>query len=91
MLFIDFDYTNLELVFKFWYIGLEVAISKACRRSIVRSVNNRWNLAFLSLVLVASCLLSGCAPLLIAGGAVGGYAIAKDMQDGQLIDSKKKA
>ena len=35
-------------------------------------------------------LISGCAPLLIAGGAVGGYAVAKDMEDGQLIDDKKK-
>ncbi|MGH7198355.1 MAG: hypothetical protein ACREH5_06410 [Candidatus Omnitrophota bacterium] len=56
----------------------------------MRSLIDRWNLAFLSLFLIASCLLSGCAPLLIAGGAVGGYAVAKDMQDGQLIDSKKK-
>jgi hypothetical protein len=41
------------------------------------------------LLLVGSVFLSGCAPLLIAGGAVGGYAIAKDMQDGKLIDDQK--
>ncbi len=35
-------------------------------------------------------LVSGCAPLLIAGGAAGGYAVAKDMDDGQLIDDKKR-
>ena len=34
-------------------------------------------------------VLSGCAPLLVAGGAAGGYAVAKDMNDGQLIDSQK--
>jgi hypothetical protein len=35
-------------------------------------------------------LAVGCAPLLIAGGAVGGYAVAKDMEDGQLIDDPPK-
>jgi hypothetical protein len=34
--------------------------------------------------------LSGCAAALLAGGAVGGYAVAKDMEDGQLIDTPKK-
>ena len=28
-----------------------------------------------------SLILSGCAPLLIAGGAVGGYAIAKNLDN----------
>ena len=42
------------------------------------------------LLFVSSLLLSGCAPLLIAGGAVGGYALAKDMQDGKLIDPQTK-
>lgn len=32
-------------------------------------------------------LVSGCAPLLIAGGAAGGYAASKDMEDGKLIDN----
>lgn len=41
------------------------------------------------LSLIASIFVSGCAPLLLAGGAVGGYAIAKDMQDGKLVDDKK--
>lgn len=46
-----------------------------------------WMVAFyMSIVL----LFSGCAPLLVAGGAVGGYAVAKDMQDGHLIDDQKK-
>ena len=35
-------------------------------------------------------LISGCAPLLVAGGAAGGYAVAKDMDDGQLIDDPKR-
>jgi hypothetical protein len=34
---------------------------------------------FLIAVLLGSSVLSGCAPLLIAGGAVGGYAIAKNV------------
>ncbi|HXV18782.1 MAG TPA: hypothetical protein VD883_01760 [Candidatus Omnitrophota bacterium] len=45
--------------------------------------------ALFSLLLLAVLFVQGCAPLLIAGGAVGGYAVAKDMDDGKLIDSKK--
>ncbi|MBI4353116.1 MAG: hypothetical protein HY593_04225 [Candidatus Omnitrophica bacterium] len=45
--------------------------------------------AMLAVILCALFLAAGCAPLLIAGGAVGGYAIAKDMEDGRLIDSKQ--
>ena len=44
----------------------------------------------LTTLLFAASLLSGCAAALIAGGAVGGYAVAKDMEDGQLIDTPKK-
>ena len=44
---------------------------------------------FLISILV-SMTLSGCAAALLAGGAVGGYAIAKDMEDGKLIDTKEK-
>lgn len=43
----------------------------------------------LAAVLLAGTL-SGCAAALLAGGAVGGYALAKDMEDGQLIDTPKK-
>ncbi len=42
-----------------------------------------WLLLF---VILATPLLSGCAAALIAGGLVGGYAVAKDMEDGDLID-----
>ncbi len=56
----------------------------------MRLLNNRFYFGVICFTLGLSCFLSGCAPLLIAGGAVGGYAVAKDMQDGQLIDSKKK-
>ena len=31
------------------------------------------------LFMFGSLVLSGCAPLLIAGGAVGGYAVAKNL------------
>jgi hypothetical protein len=44
----------------------------------------------LALVLLAAPLLSGCAAALLGAGAVGGYAIAKDMEDGQFIDDQKK-
>ena len=54
----------------------------------MRSLTNHWSLWAVSFVLLVSCLTAGCAPLLLAGGAVGGYAIAKDMEDGKLIDSK---
>ena len=45
---------------------------------------------FIAVTLLSSVALSGCAAALIGAGAVGGYAIAKDMQDGQLIDTPKK-
>ena len=45
---------------------------------------------FTGLILLTAFLMQGCAPLLVAGGAAGGYAVAKDMEDGELIDSKKK-
>ena len=41
---------------------------------------------FLGLLLLSAPLLSGCAAALLAGGLVGGYAVAKDMEDGDLID-----
>lgn len=46
--------------------------------------------AEIALVAFLSIWLSGCAAALIAGGAVGGYAIAKDMEDGKLIDDPPK-
>ena len=46
--------------------------------------------AFFLFAVLSASFLSGCAAALIAGGAVGGYAVAKDMEDGQLIDSPKK-
>ena len=45
---------------------------------------------FLGLLVLTAPLLSGCAAALLAGGAVGGYAVAKDMEDGELIDTPKK-
>ena len=36
---------------------------------------------FLIFAFAGSMVLSGCAPLLIAGGAVGGYAIAKNLDN----------
>ena len=42
----------------------------------------------LAWLLAATLLLAGCAPLLVAGGAAGGYAAAKDMEDGKLIDNR---
>lgn len=53
----------------------------------MHSTNPR--LALVALALVSSFLLSGCAAALLAGGAAGGYAVAKDMEDGKLIDNKK--
>ena len=44
----------------------------------------------LVLLILSAPLLSGCAAALIAGGVVGGYAVAKDMEDGELIDTPKK-
>lgn len=47
-------------------------------------------IAYLFLLLALSPLLSGCAAALLAGGAVGGYALAKDMEDGKFIDDPPK-
>ena len=49
------------------------------------------NLRALTLVFLfaASLVLTGCAPLLIAGGAVGGYAVAKNVSEGSPTTSKK--
>ncbi|HTL69773.1 MAG TPA: hypothetical protein VL404_00635 [Candidatus Eisenbacteria bacterium] len=44
----------------------------------------------LAVLVLSAALLSGCAAALIGGGAVAGYAVAKDMNDGKLIDEKKK-
>ncbi len=52
-------------------------------------IEKRASILFLIMVTVYMMILSGCAPLLIAGGAAGGYAAAKDMEDGKLIDSAK--
>jgi len=43
-----------------------------------------------ALLVAAAFSSAGCAAALVAGGAAGGYAVAKDMEDGQLIDSQKK-
>jgi len=45
---------------------------------------------FLVFMILSAPVLSGCAAALLAGGAVGGYAVAKDMEDGELIDTPKK-
>ena len=44
---------------------------------------------FLLTLTLASLAMSGCAAALIGAGAVGGYAVAKDMEDGELIDTPK--
>tara|TARA_B100000745_G_scaffold117756_1_gene76105 strand:- start:100 stop:255 length:156 start_codon:yes stop_codon:yes gene_type:complete len=49
-------------------------------------IPNRQQLLLLSCVLITSIFLSGCAPLLFAGGAAAGIGIAKDAEDGQIID-----
>lgn len=49
-----------------------------------------WAAFLLAACLFALPLLSGCAAALLAGGAVGGYAVAKDLEDGELIDTPKK-
>lgn len=44
----------------------------------------------MALVVVAafSLVVSGCAAVALGAGAAGGYAAAKDMEDGKLIDSR---
>jgi hypothetical protein len=50
----------------------------------------KFNTLLVALLFTSSLVLSGCAAALLAGGAIGGYAIAKDMEDGKLIDTKEK-
>jgi NhaP-type Na+/H+ or K+/H+ antiporter len=46
---------------------------------------------FIAAFMISTTLvLSGCAAALVAGGVAGGYMIAKDMEDGKLIDTKEK-
>ena len=47
-----------------------------------KSINN----VAVAISLLCIFFISGCAPLLVAGGAAGGYVAAKDMEDGKLID-----
>ena len=47
-------------------------------------------LAFLLLITFITTVNTGCAAALVAGGLVGGYALAKDMEDGKLIDTPDK-
>ena len=57
----------------------------------MRSIKNTvLTLSAIVLLAAATLSLTGCAAALIAGGAVGGYALAKDLEDGQLIDSRKE-
>lgn len=41
-------------------------------------------------ILLTAVTLQGCVPLVVgAAGGIGGYAVAKDMEDGELIDNGK--
>lgn len=44
----------------------------------------------LALLVLTTASISGCAAALVAGGVVGGYAIAKSMEDSRLAADKKK-
>ncbi len=44
----------------------------------------------LAFLLLAMPLVSGCAVALLGAGVVGGYAVAKDMEDGALIDPPRE-
>lgn len=44
----------------------------------------------LALLLAGTVMLQGCAIALVAGGAAGGYMLAKDMEDGKFIDDPPK-
>ena len=44
----------------------------------------------LAFLLLSMPLISGCAAALVGAGVVGGYAVAKDMEDGDLIDPPRE-
>ena len=44
----------------------------------------------LALLILSAPLLSGCAAALIAGGAVGGYAVATHIQEDQELRKKEE-
>ncbi len=54
-----------------------------------KAKRKNFTLLFAVSVLALSLGLSGCAPLLVAGGAVGGYAIAKNVDEGSSAQTKK--
>jgi hypothetical protein len=56
----------------------------------MKTLSKKPTVYLLLLILLTTPLLSGCAAALLAGGAVGGYAVAKDMEDGHLIDPPAK-
>jgi outer membrane lipoprotein-sorting protein len=54
----------------------------------MRSIDKKTpSLAFAGLIAL-SLTVSGCAAVALGAGAAGGYAAAKDMEDGKLIDSR---
>ena len=50
--------------------------------------NKHFRASILVSILALSMFFSGCAPLLIAGGAAGGYAVAKH-NDEEKAETKK--
>ena len=47
----------------------------------IKTNEKYFTLTILVSILTLSLLLSGCAPLLVGGGAVGGYAVAKHVDE----------
>lgn len=56
----------------------------------MRSIKLRLEDALVAVVLLAAMALSGCAAVAAGAGAAGGYAYAKDTEDGKLIDKPAK-
>lgn len=72
------------------------AIMPASKSQNRRRLNLRPTLKFVPHAALLAALVfgtTGCAAALIAGGVAGGYMVAKDMEDGHLIDppAKKKS
>lgn len=54
----------------------------------MRSTDKKTSSLAFAGVIALSLIVSGCAAVAAGAGAAGGYAAAKDMEDGKLLDSR---
>jgi hypothetical protein len=55
-----------------------------------RNIIRRSSIGLFALLLLSAPLLSGCAAALIAGGAVGGYAVATHLENDKKMEEAQQ-